>query len=450
MNEAVEQAQDNRWPWKASWPLALLTLIAVFNYLDRSLLGLALPLVKREFGSSDTMLGLVTGVAFVLLYSVLGVPIAWMADRCNRRNIITLGLAFWSLMTALTGFVGSLWQLALARFLMGAGEACAMPPSNSMIADLVPPRRRPLAMAIFGTANSLAFIIFFPIAGWVAQHYGWRAMFLAMGAPGLLVALLFIATVREPMRQKQAATVVRPSAGAILNDVGQLFRNRWFCWIFAGVTLMGANVWAAGAWTPTFFARVHHMGLAEVAGTVGPVRGFVGAAGVLAGGFVIDRLPVHRDHWRLVIPALACILAGPAEALFLLGDQRALWLSGYVATSFLSLIHQGPIYAATMNVVRPGQRALAISVILFGAGFLGNVVGPSAVGFLNDRLAAVHGPMAVRYSMLIIALTPILAGLCFLKAAFLARRPQDGAMASNHIDLNRKWGDESGTQNSRT
>lgn len=428
MNEAAATVhtapQDNRWPWKASWPLALLTLIAVFNYLDRSLLGLALPLVKREFGASDTVLGLVTGIAFVLLYSVLGVPIAWLADRYNRRNIITFGLAFWSLMTALTGFVGSVWQLAMARFLMGAGEACAMPPSNSIIADLVPPRRRPLAMAIFGTANSLAFIIFFPIAGWVAQHYGWRAMFLAMGAPGLLVALLFITTVREPVRQSHAVEASRPQGGAvmggaILRDMAELFRNRWFVWVFLGVTLMGANVWAAGAWTPTFFARVHHMGLAEVAGTVGPVRGFVGAAGVLAGGFLIDRLPAHRDVWRLAIPAIACILAGPAEALFLLGDARGLWLSGFVATSFLSLIHQGPIYAATMNVVRPGQRALAISVILFGASFLGNVVGPSAVGLLNDRLADEYGPFAVRYSMLIIAVTPVLSGLCFLRAAFL-------------------------------
>lgn len=419
MSEAGVPKQETGWPWRASWPLALLTLISVFNYLDRSLLGLALPLVKREFGSSDTVLGLVTGVAFVLLYSVLGVPIAWLADRYNRRNIIAFGLAFWSLMTALTGFVGSVWQLAAARFLMGAGEACAMPPSNSIIADLVPPRRRPLAMAIFGTANSLAFILFFPIAGWVAQHYGWRAMFLAMGAPGLLVALLFIAKVREPARHKPATGAPRMRPGAILGDVAALFGNRWFGWVFLGVTLMGANVWAAGAWTPTFFARVHHMGLAEVAGTVGPVRGFIGAAGVLAGGFLIDRLPAHRDRWRMLIPAIACILAGPAEAVFLLEDPRPLWLAGYIATSFLSLIHQGPIYAATMNAVQPGQRALAIAVILFGASFLGNVVGPSAVGMLNDYLAPPYGPLAVRYSMLIIAVTPILAGLCFLRAAFL-------------------------------
>jgi MFS family permease len=329
------------------------------------------------------VLGLVTGIAFVLLYSVLGVPIAWLADRYNRRNIITFGLAFWSLMTALTGFVGSVWQLAMARFLMGAGEACAMPPSNSIIADLVPPRRRPLAMAIFGTANSLAFIIFFPIAGWVAQHYGWRAMFLAMGAPGLLVALLFITTVREPVRQSHA---VEARAARWRGDgrgdparYGRAVSQPLVCLGISGCDADGGQCLGGGAWTPTFFARVHHMGLAEVAGTVGPVRGFVGAAGVLAGGFLIDRLPAHRDVWRLAIPAIACILAGPAEALFLLGDARGLWLSGFVATSFLSLIHQGPIYAATMNVVRPGQRAGHFSDLVRGQ-FSGQCCGAKCGG----------------------------------------------------------------------
>ena len=424
MNDGIEangEANGARWSWGASWPLALLTLISVFNYLDRALLGLALPLVKREFGSSDTVLGLVTGLAFVLLYSLLGVPIAWLADRANRRNIVAAGLAFWSVMTLLTGFVGSIWQLATARFLMGAGEACAMPPSNSIIADLFHPQRRPLAMAIFGTANSIAFIVFFPIAGWVAQHHGWRAMFIAMGAPGAAVALLFLATVREPVRKTPIKVREPISALAILREIADLMRDRCFFWIFVGVTLMGANVWAAGAWTPTFFARVHHMGLAQVAGVVGPVRGFIGAAGVLAGGVLIDRMPAHRLGWRVGIPALACALAGPAEAAFLLSDSRAIWFAGFVLTSFMSLIHQGPIYAATMNIVGEQRRALAIAVILFGASFIGNVVGPSAVGILNDALAPAYGEAAVRYSMLIVAVTPVLAGLCFWRASLLYR-----------------------------
>ena len=190
----------------------------MFNYLDRSILGLALPMIKAEMQASDTALGLVSGLAFVLFYAILGVPIAWAADRWNRRNIIAAGLAFWSLMTALTGFVANIWQLALARFLMGAGEACCMPPSNSIISDLFRKARRPLALAIFGTANSIAFIALFPIAGWIADHHGWRTMFVAAGAPGLVLALLFYLTVREPVRGASDERAGASRAGAGRRD----------------------------------------------------------------------------------------------------------------------------------------------------------------------------------------------------------------------------------------
>lgn len=417
MTAPTAEPTDEKWPWSATWPLLLLTLISVFNYLDRSLLGLALPRIKEEFAASDTALGLVSGMAFVILYSVIGIPIAWLADRANRRNIIAAGLAFWSLMTVATGYVSSMIQLAAARLLLGAGEAAALPPANSIIADLFPPRRRPLALAIFGTANSIAFIAFFPIAGWVAQNRGWREMFIVMGLPGLLIAPVLLLTVREPARVIAAPPRLAGSIGSILRGIRGLFSNRCYVWLFAGVTLMGANVWAAGAWTPTFFTRVHGMNLSEVANTVGPVRGIVSAAGILAGGLLIDRIPAHRQSWRLLLPALACILAGPAEAILLLGHSQPVWFFGLAAASFLTLIHQGPVFAATVNIVSSDQRALAVATLLFGASFLGNVIGPTAVGMLNDALTPAFGVEAVRYSMLLIAVTPILSGLCFVGAA---------------------------------
>lgn len=406
------------WPWPATWTLFILTLVSVFNYLDRSLLGLALPAIKAELGSSDTVLGLVSGLAFILFYSLLGVPIAWLADRANRRNIIAAGLTFWSLMTACTGAIVNIWQLAVVRLLMGAGEACAMAPSNSILADRFPPERRPLALAIFGTAAPLSYILFFPIAGWVAQHHGWRAMFVAMGLPGCLLALLMMLTMREPERTSPPPKRL-PIARSLFADLSALFANRCFAWIFAGVTLMGANIWAAGAWTPTFFVRVHGLEISEVANIIGPTRGIIGLIGILLGGLLIDRLPKRRVFWRIGIPAIACLLAGPAEALFLLGNSQLAWVGGFALTSFFTLIHQAPIFAAVVNVVGERRRALGISVILLGASLIGNVVGPSAVGLLNDLLAGQLGDHAIRYSMLIIAVTPVLAALCFWRAAAL-------------------------------
>ncbi|MEG3145702.1 MFS transporter [Sphingomonas sp. RT2P30] len=416
--ETGSAATRGAWPWSATWPLALLTLISTFNYLDRSLLGLALPAIKHEMGASDTLLGLASGLAFILFYSVLGIPIAWLADRYNRRNIIAAGLAFWSVMTAITGMVANIWQLATVRLLMGAGEACGMAPSNSIIADLFKPERRPLALAIFGTASSLSYIVFFPIAGWVAQHHGWRAMFVAMGIPGLVLSLLLILTVREPRRLSPAPQRLA-IARSLGNDLAALFGNRCFTWIFLGVTLMGANVWAAGAWTPTFFVRVHKLGVAEVASIIGPARGLIGLVGILLGGALIDRLPRDRIFWRIGIPAIACLLAGPAEALFLLGNSYAAWVGGFALSSFFSLIHQAPIFAAVVNIVGERRRALAISVVLLGASLIGNVVGPSMVGLLNDLLAGEFGDQAIRYSLLLAAITPVLAALCFWRAARL-------------------------------
>ena len=196
------------WSATASYSLGFLTIISAFNYLDRSLLGLALPAIKAEMTVSDTTLGLVSGLAFVLFYSLLGVPIAWLADRWNRRNIIAAGFAFWSLMTLLTGWVANIWQLAMARFLMGAGEACGLAPSNSMISDLFRKERRALALSIFGASSSITFVVFFPILGTVGEAYGWRQMFVLAGAPGVLLAMVFALTVREPKRSGSTCIVM--------------------------------------------------------------------------------------------------------------------------------------------------------------------------------------------------------------------------------------------------
>lgn len=407
------------WPWSATWPLLMLTLISVFNYLDRSLLGLALPAIKQEMDVSDTALGLVSGLAFVVIYSLLGVPIAWIADRYNRRNIIAVGLTFWSAMTAATGWVSNIWQLAAARFLMGAGEATSTAPANSIIADLFPAGRRPLALALYGTAATIAYALLFPVAGWIAEHHGWRAMFMAAGLPGLIIAGAFTLTVREPARGTSPTVGSLSPVRSLMKDLKELFANRCFVWIFAGVTFMGANIWGTGAWTPTFFARVHGMGMAEAATIIGPSRGILGAAGILAGGIIVDRLRKNRMAWRVGVPALTCAAVGPAEALFLLGNSVEAWFAGFALASFFALIHQGPIYAAVINIVGPGRRALAISVILLGASLIGNIIGPSAVGILNDLLAPALGDLAIRYSLMVIAVTPVITALCFWRAAIL-------------------------------
>jgi MFS family permease len=402
------------WSGGAIYTLAFLTLISIFNYLDRSLLGLALPLIKAEMQVSDSLLGLISGFAFVVFYSLLGLPIAWAADRFSRRNIIAAGFAFWSLMTLATGFAANIWHVAITRFLMGAGEACGAPPSNSMVADLFPPARRSLALSLIGLAFPISAMAFFPVLGWIAEHHGWRSMFIVAGLPGLALAGLFRLTVDEPARQ--AAGTRRAAAAGLGETLRFLAGSRSYLLMLGCATLMGANAFSAGAWYPTFLHRVHHLGLAEIAATIGLARGLLGGAGIFLGGVLIDRLGRRDLRWQLRIPAIACILTAPGEALFLLADPHAAWLTGFGITAFFSLVNQAPLFALAVGTARVRMRAFATAVMLFCGALLGQGVGPLAVGFLDDALTPSLGPLAIRYSLLFMAATPIAAGLLLLRA----------------------------------
>ena len=413
----------------AAYTLGFLTLISTFNYLDRSLLGLALPLIKAEMHVSDTTLGLVTGFAFVLFYSTLGVPIAWAADRFSRRNIIAIGFAVWSLMTAASGFCANIWQIAATRLIMGAGEAAGPAPSNAMIADLFPPARRPLALSIYWLAFSIGSLFLFPVLGWVAQVHGWRAMFICAGIPGVLLAGVFALTVREPAR---GGTDARPDAPAgalhggsaqkdapkagMVEAVLYLVRTPSYLLLAGCAACMGANLYAAGTWSATFLARVHHMPVAEIAGTTGPVRGIVSFVGIFGGGLLIDRLGRRNLNWRLYIPAIACFLAAPTEMMFLLGDSRATWLTGFGLSSAFVLIHQAPVFALGMSVAPVRMRAMASALLLFSSAMVGQAIGPLLVGALNDHLTPLYGPEAIRYSLLINMVTAVAGGIMLLLA----------------------------------
>jgi MFS family permease len=412
----VPSTSANDWTERAVYSLGFLTLISSFNYLDRSLLGLALPAIKSEMQVSDTVLGLVSGLAFVLFYSIMGVPIAWAADRWNRRNIIAIGFAFWSLMTMVTGWVSNIWQLTVARFLMGAGEACGISPSNSIISDLFRSERRTLAFAIFSTAVSLSSIGFYPILGWVGQAYGWRQMFVVAGLPGLVLSGLFVLTVKEPQRGAAEVRKTIPERSPFFDTLKFMFTSRAYLCLLAGATLMGLNVFAASVWIPTFLVRVHGFRIGEVASVVGPVRGICGAAGVLLGGIGMDWFGRRAPHWRMTLPAVACLLTGPADVLFLLADSRAIWIPAFAASAFLTLIHQSAVFAGVASVAKVRMRAVATSILLFCSALLGQAAGPLLVGITNDALAASMGPMAIRYSLLVIAITAVLAGITFMLA----------------------------------
>lgn len=402
--------------WRAHYTLAVLTLVSSFNYLDRNLFSIVLEAIKAEMHLSDTALGMIGGLAFALFYSIMGIPVAWLADRSNRRTIIGIGLTFWSLMTALTGLVQSVWQLGLTRFLMGAGEACSIAPSTSLLSDLYGRNRRPLAMSIFSCGAGLGTLAGYMMGGWVNQHYGWRPAFIVAGIPGLAVALLLFLTVKEPSRG-----AAEPGAGLNVTGLWEtlwyLVRTPSYVFLVCGGCLMAVHLYAGIIWSPAFLMRVHELSPSRVGIYLGLIRGPLGMLGVLAGGAVATYLGRRDERWRLWTPALVCVLAAPAEVLFLFGSSLQASILGLAAASFLTAMHLGPVYAAVLGAVRVRMRAMATAVFLLFANLVGQVLGPLGVGYLNDLLNGRYGSLAIRHSMLLEASAALAAGILFWLAA---------------------------------
>lgn len=418
MNRTPEQPRD--WTFASVYALAFLTLVSTLNYFDRSVLSLMLPLIKKDFRVSDTTLGVVTGL--IAIYAILGVPVAWLAERWSRRNIVALGLAFWSLMTGLTGLVTNVWQLGGARFAMAVGESAGLAPSQSILSDLFSRRARPVVLSIITTASSIALLIYSPLAGWAAGRFGWRAVFLAAGVPGVVLALVMLLTIKEPRRHQVVQTAPLGEALAFL------FGSKAFLWCLLGTSIMGVYLYGVSAWDVSFLVRVRHFTVPQVGAIFQPIRGGVSAIGIVLGGILSSRLEQLDARWRCWIPGLACVLMAPFQFIYLFSGSAPVWISAYAAAALFSIMHQGPIYAVYVSVAQSRSRAVAVSVALFGATVVGQFGGPILIGWLNDQMHARFGQGAIRYSMLVVMACAFLAGLCYLAASRYVR--QDTARAA--------------------
>ena len=401
--------------WTAAnvYVLVFLTLVSTLNYFDRSVLSLMLPLIKKDFHVSDTTLGVVTGL--IAVYAVAGIPVAWLAERWSRRNIVAIGLCFWSLMTGLTGLVTNVWQLGGTRFAMALGESAGLAPSQSILSDVFSKRARPVVLSVITTASSLALLFYSPIAGWVAGHYGWRVVFLAAGAPGVVLAVVMLLTVREPRRHAAATEAVKIAPlGEALVFLGG---SKAFLWCLLGTSIMGVYLYGVSAWDATFLVRVRHYTVPQIGAWFQPLRGGVSAIGILAGGLLSSRLEKIDERWRCWIPGLACILMAPFQFVYLFAADKPVWISAYAVAALFSIMHQGPIYALYVSVAKARSRAVAVSVALFGATVVGQFGGPILIGWLNDHLRAQFGDEGIRYSMLVVMACAFLAGLCYLVAS---------------------------------
>jgi MFS family permease len=394
--------------------LAILTVVYALNFLDRTIFNVLIEPIKKEFVLTDTTMGLLAGFGFVLFYSLLGIPIARIADRLNRRNIVAIAFAFWSAMTALCGMATSVAALALARIGVGIGESAGTPASQSLVADLFNKNERPRALGIYAIGTYLGVFLGYFIGGYINQHYGWRMAFYTAGLPGIALAAVLWLTVSEPKRGAMAETFTPEPLGPTL---GFLASQKTFIIVLVGFCLTTFTNYATGAWIPPFLARVHHLSSVEIGTYAGTFKGLAGMAGTLVGGLVVAQISKRDDRWKLWAPAIMSGLAGPVFAVCMLTQDFKTMVAALALTSFLVGFHLGPIFAIAQTVAKPSMRALASAIILLTATCFGQGVGPLAVGMLNDALKNDYGAGAVRYSLLSAAVTTVLGALLFIWAA---------------------------------
>lgn len=401
-----------RLPFGTHWTLLLLLLVYTMSFTDRQILGILIQPIKDEFHVSDTAMGLLSGLAFTLFYSVLGVPFARYADRANRRNFVAYCCGTWSLMTALCGMASGYWTLALARVGVAVGEAGGTPPSLAMVADHYPPARRGRAMSVYMLGPQFGIILGLGLGGWIAHHHGWRAAFLWMAVPGLIAAALLRFTGVEPRRGQWDPAAGRPSGG-LQEPFRDVVRELWQSNAFTRITLAGLMLgfagYGIGIWTPSFLVRSHGMSLKDAGMVMGVLGGLAAVVGSLTAGWLSDRLAERDRRWRLGVPILGCLIALPAGLAFYCSPAGATWavagvqvphsIVWYLIFGVTTVWWMAPAYAAMSDIVPASRRTQAMAIFNLGLTLVGGGLGPLLIGMLSDALAPAFGPQALRWAL---------------------------------------------------
>lgn len=407
---------------RSRYVLCVLVATYAFNHLDRQVFAVLVEPIKADLGLSDTAMGFLGGLSFALFYAIAGLPIARMADRGSRKAIISVGIVIWCAATAASGLARNFVQLALARVVTGIGEASNAPAAQSMISDLFPPSRRATALAVFYIGAHIGVLLGFTLGGWIAEEFGWRTAFIALGLPGLLLALLVWRTVPEPERGASDAEGVDTSTLPWSSVFSFLRSSPGFALVVLGQGIHAFSLLGVMMWTAPLLMRLHGMGTAEAGMWLGPITGIAGGLGVLAGGRLADRLGKRDERWYVRVPALSALVGLPFTIGFIMSDNVVIALLCLVPHQIAASMTSGPIAAVLQSIVPVRMRALSVALSLLAANLIGLGLGPQLVGILSDLLRESLGDESLRYAMLVAGVANLLAGAAYLATGRWLRR----------------------------
>jgi MFS family permease len=355
--------------------------------------------VRRELLLTDTQLGLLTGLAFSAMYALVSLPVARWADMGDRRTIIALSLSIWSIMTAMCGFAQSVWQLFLARFGVGFGEAGSNAPVQSLICEYYAPERRSLPLALFGLGAAVGGIVGYGLVGFAADRIGWRHALMLSSLPGLLVAVMVRLWVIEPRARAFGAVPAAASKPPVREVIAALLRKRSFVQVCIAFAIWGLASTGTGPWLPSFLMRAHHISLTQVGLTLGLVVGVSLCIGLILGGWIGNLLLARDLLWGLRLPALGMSLYTALTIGALLCASLTVALILLFIAGCVGGLVVAPLLATVGGLVSSQVRALSLAVMGLLSALVGSGLGPLAVGLLSDRLRPLVGAESLRYSL---------------------------------------------------
>ncbi len=389
------------------WYVAIMMcLVYTLSISDRYSISTVLEPIRRELHLSDANIAFLTGVSLAVFYVLFGFPLSWLLDRRSRRNIIGICLIAWSLLTAATGIARSYWQLLWARVGVGVGEAGGTPGANSILSDFFPASRRAMALSVFSLGAPIGAWLGSQVAGGLAYRFGWRAMFLALGIPGVLVGLLVLLSIREPRRGCLDECEDRGASPSFLETMRFLVRQRSTVHSILAQSLTALWGWGLMWWTPAFLMRSYSLNVAQAGGILGPIHLIGGSAAMVGSTWLLSR-PWLSDERRVMrLLGLNIALATAVTAIIYSTHSLALtkalfWL--YVPSIYVYL---GPGFGILNNLAQPRMRAMYCAVLLFLANICNLVIAPQMVGLLSDWFAPHHAPDAESLRLAMLCLVP--------------------------------------------
>lgn len=393
---------------KRTWVLILLTIAYTSSYLDRTIIGAVAEHIKEDLQLSDTQLGLLTGFAFAVFYATLGIPLAVLSDRMNRRNIVAVAVTVWSVMTVFCGLATNYVQLLLARIGVGIGEAGSSPQSHSMISDLYAPHERSQALGVYALGVYAGGMLGFLIGAPLAEIWGWRSVFFVAGLPGLIIAALIWLTIDEPVRGladgRTQVTRKAPSFSEAVQGMGAGFAFIWTSracrHVVIGLTLTALIGYGGIMFAASFLKRTHGVSGLEIGLILGPIVGILGGAGALLGGRLADRMGARDPRWIGWIIAVAKLAAAPLIVGFYLSDDFTIALIFYLPAVVLGGFYLGPSFAMVQSLSPLALRATSSAIMLFILNLIALGLGPLTVGILSDLLKPTFGQDSLRYALL--------------------------------------------------